>query len=353
MIHRRNTPQWARTTNLRFRRPMQYGTYVHSVKSNERQVHFVKDSTVRLCGEWTAEAWSHGRFEIFTSGALLMLLNTLLDDYAIARGVRPSTVVYFRRCISQFSRFRPQPTVDDLCPDALNHFLSAKPGTPGYRRSLRRGLLALMWFAVERGLADPPRPRSVARIKQARTAVRTWSPDDVVKLRSCAACLPGEFRGSTVPRGKYFASMIAGAWYLGLSQVDLHNVRMADFVQRNLTVSRQKTGGFVKVGLPDDEWELCLELATHDPLWRPWRLWGSREIFARTFARIVRDAGLTGPWKTLRASAGTAYELAHPGFGHVFLGNTRDVFLKNYYDPRREPNQLPHAPDLPRPRIQW
>lgn len=274
-----------------------------------------------------------------------MLLNTLLEDYAVTRGVRPSTVTYFRRCLSQFGTHR---TVDDLCPESINRFLGSKPGTPGYRRSLRRGLLALLWFAAERGLADAPRPRSIARIRQPRAAIRTWSPEEVAHLRRVAAELPGEFRGTLIPRGKYFSSMIAGAWYLGLSQIDMHRLRMADFVNRNLTVSRSKTGGFVRVGLPEAEWTDCLALSQHDPDGRPWQPWGSREIFARTFAHIVKQAGLNGPWKTLRASAGTAYELAHPGMGHIFLGNTRDVFLKSYYDPRREPHDLPRAPDLPK-----
>lgn len=281
----------------------------------------------------------------FLNTITAMLLNTLLDDYAITRGVRPSTVVYFRRCLQQFG---PHRTVDDLCPDTINRFLGNKPGTPGYRRSLRRGLLALLWFAAERGLTEPPRPRSIAMIRQPRAAVRTWSAADVARLRQVAAQIPGEFRGTLIPRGKYFSSMIAGAWYLGLSQIDLHQLRMADFVNRNLTVARSKTGGFVRVGLPEAEWETCLELAAFDPQWRPWQPWGSREIFARTFAHITKQAGLTGPWKTLRASAGTAYELANPGMGHVFLGNTRDVFLRSYYDPRREPQDLPRAPDLPK-----
>ncbi len=68
-----------------------------------------------------------------------------LRDYA---RVRPSTVTYFRRCLSQFG---PNRHVSELCPDSINRFLGSKPGTPGYRRSLRRGLLALLWFAAERG----------------------------------------------------------------------------------------------------------------------------------------------------------------------------------------------------------
>jgi hypothetical protein len=111
---------------------------------------------------------------------------------------------------------------------------------------------------------------------------------------------------------------------------------------------RSKTGRMVLVGIPPEE--VAAIVAYHalgglgaGPLWPRW---GSDEAFRRAFAHITRAAGLAGPWKTLRASAGTAFEIANPGMGHVFLGNTRDVFMKNYYDPRREPNSLPHAPRL-------
>ncbi len=69
-----------------------------------------------------------------------------------------------------------------------------------------------------------------------------------------------------------------------------------------------------------------------------------REHLPRSCAKL----DCPDPGKTLRASAGTYYELANPGMGHVFLGNTRDVFLASYYDPRREPHDLPRAPDLPK-----
>lgn len=268
----------------------------------------------------------------------MITLESLLDSYAIARGVTPSTVGYYRRCLNVFQSAGG----NELTADAINRFLHAKHGSNHYRKSLRTGLVALAKYAESIGLA--PSLGRVARVKAPASPVRTWSSSEVSQLRECALRLTGRFHQTRQPRGRYFHAIIGGAWYLGLSQVDLHRLTLDDFRDGNLVCTRQKTGVTIRVGLPREEWELCVRIAVDG---RIWPLWGSREIFARTFASIVSDAGLTGPWKTLRASAGTAYEIENPGLGHVFLGNTRDVFMRNYYDPRRERSTLPHAPTLP------
>lgn len=268
-----------------------------------------------------------------------MSLEQLLDRYAVSRGIGLSTIEYYRRCLNVYRSSGGA----ELSLAAINQFLWNKAGSPHYRKSLRTALVSLARFAESIG-ESTDRVTAIAPVRVSQRPVKSWSSDEVSRLRVCALKLRGHFKSTCQSRSIYFHSMIGAAWYLGVSQIDLHRLTLSDFVDGNLVVNRQKTGATVRVGLPPDEWTAAQRLAVDGHIWPQW---GSREIFARTFARIVATAGLSGPWKTLRASAGTAYEIAHPGMGHIFLGNTRDVFMRSYYDPRREPGVLPHAPLLP------
>lgn len=278
-----------------------------------------------------------------------MLLVSLVKAYAVRRAIRPNTTQFYHRCARQLSRHVGHPaTVEDL--PHLNELLAAKQQRrPAYRKSLRTGLVALWRFAAEAGLAAEP--QHVAPVRLPAAPVHTWSQTEVERLRAHAERIRGPFIRSTMPRGRYWHTLIGAAWYTGLSLVDLRRIALADIGPGgNLAAVRSKTGRLVLVGLPPEE--VAAVVAYHAIAGRGtgplWPRWGSEEAFRRAFGHITRAAGLAGPWKTLRASAGTAFELAHPGQGHLFLGNSRDVFLRNYYDPRREPATLPHAPRLGR-----
>lgn len=276
-----------------------------------------------------------------------MDLRHLVQDYRISKGISDSSCEYYLRCVKQLERFTGSPPdTSDLSRDRINFWLHHKHGAAAYRKSLRTGIMAIWSFAASRGYCDPP--NGIASVRLRTNPVNSWSQQEVSRLRQCAIRQPGVFRDTTIPRGRYFGTLISAAWYLGLSACDLHRLTMPDFDRGNLVFNRQKTGQRIAVAIPQDEWQsvvIFVELSGNQggPIWP---LWGSREAFRKAFRPIVNAAGLVGPWKTLRASAGTAYEIAHPGQGHIFLGNTRDVFMKNYYDPRREPNALPHAPRL-------
>lgn len=276
------------------------------------------------------------------------MLTKLLVEYSVSRGLRPSSVAYFRRCVQQFEKHLGRAaSIDDLTDYQISAFLAAKADrAPAYRKSLRTGLIALARYAADEGDKEPP--RRVAPVRVPRTPPEAWSGAEVQRLRRHAERLSGTFRGTSIPRGRYFETLITAAWYLGLSEIDLRRLRPSDFVGGRLVTTRSKTGHRVAVSLPTDEWErlltyLSISCHTGGPIWP---LWGSREIFRRTFGEIVAKAKLTGSFKKLRISAGTAYEVAHPGLGHQFLANTRDVFLRSYYDPRQEQAELPHAPRL-------
>lgn len=75
-----------------------------------------------------------------------------------------------------------------------------------------------------------------------------------------------------------------------------------------------------------------------------WPLWCNLEVWRTIARRLVRRAGLPGSIGWLRRSAATACELAHPGAGYQFLGNTPDVFFAHYFD--RSQVDVPQPPPL-------
>ena len=278
-----------------------------------------------------------------------MTLLDVLDQYRKCSDLEPNSVGYYKRVVNQLHRWNDGPvTLDRLTSELVNDFfafLREEGKTPGYRRSLRTGILALWRYAASEGDA-PHAPRTIARIRVPSKAVHTWSAAEVKRLREYASRVHGYFRVSGAPRADYFFTLIGAAWYTGLSQADLHRLTLADFRNGNLVIGRKKTGCRISVSIPEDDMRLIVRFAHRYSTSEIWPLWASPEMFRKTFRKIVKAAGLTGPFKTLRASAGTAYEIEHPGYGHLFLGNSRDVFMKNYFDTRRQPGELASAPKL-------
>lgn len=279
-----------------------------------------------------------------------MKLSELIPLYAETKDLEPGTVGYYQRTVSVFNRWHGKPVdVEELTDSLVNRFLAhlrEQENTSHYRKSLQIGICALWKFATKRGLV--PAPEDVAKIRVKRKPVHTWSTAEVARLKSEARRTLGVFRTNLIPRGQYFATIITAAWYTGLSQVDLHKLKLSHFKDGKLTWTRTKTGAWAAMQIPADEWAEILRYAEISVLGDQelWPRFTCDEGFRSTFRKIRDAAGLNGPFKTLRASAGTAFEIAHPGFGHRFLGNTRDVFMRNYYDPRREDNDLPQAPSL-------
>jgi integrase len=143
----------------------------------------------------------------------------------------------------------------------------------------------------------------------------------------------------------FWKTIIPAAWYTGLSFCDLLRVERSNILPGGvLVIERSKTKKRVVVWLPP---ELTRQLHQRFP-GRLWVLTTSQEYFRRQFKKIAAAAGLTGSFKKLRKSSGTAIEILHPGRGHEHLGNTRQVFEQHYLSVAAMPLKPLKPPTIPR-----
>ena len=252
-----------------------------------------------------------------------LTLDALRESYVLAHDLMPASVDYYRRITSCFQKWYGGPVpMDAFDVELCNRFLLAKQQAgraSHYRKSLRNGLRALLNFADV--------PGKLRSVKFERLRPAAWSKEEVQRLVDAAPDEAWRIR-------------ISLSYFTGLNQCDLERVEKRHFVDGVLEWRRSKTGKLVKVRIPaalvarlPDVGPVCPRVV-------------SDEWIRRTFAKIVKAAGLVGTLKTLRKSSGTAVESQHPGCGHLHLGNTRAVFELHYMNPERGLVAL-SPPDLP------
>lgn len=260
----------------------------------------------------------------------------LVESYILARELAASSVGYYRRLATVLCSWaqRRIPEVE-FTVDLANRFLRDKQAagrSSYYRKSLRNGLRALLGFHLGpvRGQLRP--------VKLDELTPTAWTTQEIVALIDACAFIRGAERQS------YMRSLIAVAYYTGLSQGDLHRLERRDFDAAGvLRTKRNKTGRRVVACVSPAILALLDERPAKGPLW-PCST--SREAFRRVFARVVKRAGLRGSFKTLRKSSGTAVEKLHPGRGHEHLANSRQVFERHYLDPSQDDRQPLTPPRL-------
>jgi integrase len=264
-----------------------------------------------------------------------MPLFRILDTYLLTHEVEAETADHYRRCVNVFSKWaKDNLPAKEFTVEMVNRFLLAKQ-TEGrssyYRRSLRNVLGALLRY-----LWGTPLPSPLRSVKLEELEPQAWTAAEMAELVAACHRLRAEKRD-------YWMSLVLAAYYTGLERVDLQRLERRH-IQENgaIPFNRHKTGKRVLVWIPLDLLELidCTRPNT-GPIWE----WGkSAEYFRREFAAIVDDAGLTGTFKRLRKTAGTAVEAEHPGRGHDYLGHSRKIFETHYGDRR----QFAVAPIMPR-----
>lgn len=242
-------------------------------------------------------------------------VDSVLESYLLQSDLAQTSIEYYRKSVQVFCRWSVAANAPEFTAATVSRFLldkQAEGRSSHYRASLRNALRALLRFA---GCQEKLR-----QVKLASLSPEAWTPEEVAKL--IAACEP-------MPEGSrlYWQTLIQAAWYTGLSQADLHRVKIDDFAaDGTLEIARSKTGKLAFVAVPRE-----ILVAVRPYLdGRCWPLLTSREWFRRTFAKIVKRAGLFGTFPKLRKSSGTFAELLHPGRGHEHLANSRKIFESNY-----------------------
>jgi hypothetical protein len=246
----------------------------------------------------------------------------LLDEYLLTRETSKNTDEYYRKTVSIFCGTMGSGWLKDFHADNVSKFLAIKQHdekSSYYRKSLRNGLVALLRFHGDCG-----------RVRSVRLAVldhAIWTAGDVRKLiDACQIVFQAEPREC-----QFWQTLIAAAWYSGLSAVDLHLLERRHVEPSGrVKWSRTKTGVPVITFIPPS-------LVAHVVDGPAWPLRTSKEWFRRTFQRIVKESGLRGSFKMLRRSCGSSIESLHPGRGHEHLGNSRAIFERHYDFSEHEP----------------
>lgn len=268
----------------------------------------------------------------------LVDLKTYFEQhYCLLRPLEPNTV---RTCLSVLNivhRWANSKPIDVELFDAqlINQFLKDKQAegkSPHSLKGWRAFLMALARHAHEAGLA--PILGKVRPVKVPQIAPHGWTVEQVRKLLT--ACRIKRRRQAAMGgiRGcDWWDVYIRIAWDTGFRQEDLIQRAKREQLRGDLiTITQGKTKKLITRRLAASTMAV---IDHHLPSGREYLLpySGSIRNLNKQFALIVSEAGLHGSLKHLRKSSGSEVESLNPGFGHQHLGNTAQVFDKNYRVP--------------------
>lgn len=239
--------------------------------------------------------------------------------------------------------------MEDVTAELVNEYLySTKDRLSGVTRRARRNMIRRLLGHFHDGALPPMRWASVKTYPRAPQA---WTVAQVRDLLDVATRLEGRYRVSKggyildrvgPPKSEYWRAWILSAWDCGLRGCDLRRLQMAQIGDRgNILVRQVKTGKPIVCRVRQRA-KVALDTLGGDV---PLKNWCAMCVWRRIAQRLVTDAGLPGSIGWLRHSAGTATDIAHPGKGYQFLGNTPAVFYANYFD-RSHIEDLPQPPEL-------
>lgn len=270
-------------------------------------------------------------------------IKELLQDYLLARDLEETTEQYYRRVVSVYWKWQQKAAPRaDFAPEIVSKFLQDKQRegkSSHYRKSLRNALRALLNHAGQTG------PIRTVRLDALHP--NAWDAAEVARLVASIdkAIFAKSIAPVAVDRRWFWRTIIPMAWYTGLERMDLCNRFENKSIAPNgiIVTERHKTGKRVVSLIPED-FAAELRKRPPGPLWNFNR---SIEYFRKEFKLIVGAAGLTGTFKKLRKSSGTAAEMLHPGRGHEHLANSRAIFEKHYLAVDAIPANPLSPPKLP------
>lgn len=262
----------------------------------------------------------------------MIAVDSALEAYLLANDLAETSIEYYRKSVQVFDGWCKETGCAEFSAASVSRFLLAKQEqgrSSHYRASLRNALRAL--------LRSTGSSEKLRQVKLQSLTPAAWTPAEIAKLVAACDHMP---KASMV----FWQTLIAAAWYTGLSQADLHRVKIDDFAaDGTLEIARRKTGRIAFVQIPQ---EVLTAIRPYKD-GRCWPLLTSREWFRRTFGKVVARAGLFGTFPKLRKSSGTYAELLNPGRGHEHLANSRKVFESHYLSRRHVGRSPLSPPQLP------
>lgn len=261
-----------------------------------------------------------------------MLLHDVLQDYLSTKDVSAEYADQLGFALRDFEkRLAHRARLADLSPPAINDWAKSRGDVSGRtRRNYLKSMLTLWRFAADSDLCAPPPMRKIVKIVAPPGIPRAWTKEEAERMLVAARRMRGTYNG--ISKALYWESYIRAAWDTGWRPSDLRSLEI-DWLSETLIVIQHKTKKVVRSHL-HPETIACIR-STFPPQRRLiWPLWASLQSWKTAAKRLAVRAGLSGSVGRLRASSGTAVEVAFPGRGHTHLGNSRAVFERHYLDSR-------------------
>lgn len=255
----------------------------------------------------------------------------------------------FRFTISRFEQWAGREFfIDELTEDAINGYIAeTKESLSSATRRSRRNMLLRLWRHAlrDKTLDSKPRPLDRDRIGKVRmvySAPQAWSLQKVQMLLQTADELRGLYK-RRISKRLFWRAYVLAVWSTGLRRCDLMQLQRADIPPTgHITMIQVKTGRPVVGILDKAAMQAINELCDQHKLPTVFPLWCKLPTWRKIAKRLVKKANIGLSIGHLRHSAGTNVENRFPGKGPQFLGNTPEVFYRNYYDRTL-------AEDLPNP----
>ena len=285
-----------------------------------------------------------------------MLLSQFLVSYSLERSLTDSSIEQYQIAINSLSKhLGREAVIDDLLPDVINLYLRdlALVRSAHTVKSKRRSLMVLWRAVAEQDLVKPP--VRVRTIKVPETPRDYWNADDIARLVSVAASLPGEIPQVGVKSADYFTGLILAAWETGLRMADLLRLDKTCLVDGWFSVNMQKTGMVQWCRLHGETKRVILATYTDSPTrFLCWPTWGKGDassqakLIRKQLCKIMYQAQLVasdGPFKKLRRSSINAVEAQRPGAGQWQGGHTSPVTTQKWYlsDDHKQTRPMPAA----------
>ncbi len=273
----------------------------------------------------------------FVEGAAIMLIEDLVEWYGRHRDITPESVRQMGAVVRSFEKWAGRTVhASEFEDDFVNDWVIAMTsnGLAKITAKTRRGRLLTLWRAAHRMGHCETTPGEIRTVKVPFKAPVAWSVEDVRKILDVAESLRWPFRCSNVCRGQFFGLAIRLAWDTALRFCDLTRLEKNEFDAEGVaTITQSKTGRWHVVRIHESTRELMMRFVPDDDRALAWTIEYSN--FEHQFKRIVKRAGLVGPWKKIRKGSASNVELHHSGCGAAHLGHVAGSIAHNHYlDPR-------------------
>jgi len=278
-----------------------------------------------------------------------MILKNLQGMVSVARSYCDEREVTpdYRQALSRVAQSLDRAGINPMTlqDSIMNRWLATLPQSPTTRANYRRMALTLWRFAADRELCGHY-PRAVTKIKPRRSPVIAWSQDELARLVKASREYEHTLK-TNVRAGVFFEGWVRCAYETGLRFSDQLRLPCHALREDRLHVVMNKTGLPIGKRITPRLVEILTMLGVRGD----GRTFFSAHLNERWlrvhFARICKNAGISGTPKWLRRTGATFVEAKQPGMAGRFLGHlSHGLAEKHYIDRTLLPDACPCPPEI-------